>query len=180
MKKRTIILITMVGIVFVLAGGIFWSFFRGLTRYASPVESLNNCIHKQITVIDVLYEDDLAVVYYQEGKGTYSTSLVLKDERGWLPPEGSLFNLQKMIQVNDGSVIVRNISGRYVVTCQLLYDFGETVPEITHSSIKSLQQKTYTKQSGKNVRHMAVCSFDGSLPENYRIWIGDEEVVLSE
>lgn len=181
MKKKTGVLITIVIVVVAVCGSFGLNYLKGLRRYDSIEESLNDYDRKEfIRVVDAVYEDNLAYVYYQTEENSYSTSLILKDDRGWLPPEDSLLNLRKRTMVDDGFVRVVNVSGRFIVRCNLVYDSGDSIPEIRHSSSKTLQQKICTVEDVEERVCLAVCSFDGALPENYRIWIGDEEVVLSE
>lgn len=174
--KRVIGVISVILLIISFSSFIYNSFISPMFRYQTPAESFEKSCPRNSKLIDIIEDENLALLIYLEKDGAFCEEIIIKDNRGWTPMSTNMkFNNIKEIYLNDQFIFLKQIDDRYVVEISILADINENIGVISDSIGSTFITKTYELNSNRKIIY-GLLVLDESFPDEYKIFLGDEEI----
>lgn len=174
--KKKIVFITAV-VILAVSFGLFAykTFVAGLFRYTTPTEAFFHSCPRGSELIDIIEDQDVALVIYKNKEGSYSDRILAKDARGWTPLSVN-YKKWKQVQQDNGFVYLKEVQGKNVVQIVLVIKAGEEAPVISDSQGSAFFSGTYPLEDGGKILY-GFLVLGEKVPDDYRVKLGDQEVL---
>ena len=175
MKKRIVIAVIVFIVFFTLVdvGGLLYNAFR---RYDTPEECFR-WNHWGLEPVEVLQENDIALVVYPENPYFFSAELYQKDWRGWSKASYESKNVKSIdIETANGFILVDEQNEKTIIWVML--DIENTSSIVLSDNLNSTFLSTVQYGKDGSTWFHALLVLEEPLPEDYKVWIGDEELLF--
>ena len=173
MKKKIAIVSTLV-LAVSLSLFIYNEIIAKSFRYQTPEESFEkSSSHK---LVEILEENDIALVIYKNEKGVYSDHVIVKDNRGWSPLTVNYRN-KKVVSRKEGFFYVKEIENKYVVEIVTIRESAEDIPSIGDNLYSEFVIRSYETNTGRRLVYGFLVTSD-KISEGYSILLDGQEIPI--
>ncbi len=171
MKKRVLYCIVLsVLIAFI---GFMWTDLLKSQHYETPEKAFFVQKLKGSKLVDVIEDQDVALLIEQKWDGVFSDHVIFQNEKGW----SALKAMPHFDHVFDEQWSIRyaQVQGKYVMVLILLHT--ET-PSVQDSLGSDVTVRTYVDTEDITMRYGLIV-VDGDLPEDYALYINGQKIILN-
>ena len=143
-------------------------------RYSTPLEAFEKSGPRNAEVVDILEDQEVALLIYKRKDGAYSDQVIAKDSRGWTPLSMNYKN-KRQISQNNGFIYLKEVQGKNIVLIVTTVETDENFPVISDSINSEFLYSSYKLDNGRKLLYGFLVS-EEKLPEDYRIKLGEQEI----
>lgn len=175
MKKKLAIIGSLV-LIISLSIFIYNEIIAKSFRYQTPEESFEKSSSHKSELVEILEENDIALVIYKNEKGVYSDHVIVKDNRGWSPLTVNYKN-KKVVSRKEGFFYVKEIENKYVVEIVTIRESAEDIPSIGDNLYSEFVIRSYETNTGRRLVYGFLVTSD-KISEGYSILLDGQEIPI--
>ena len=174
--KKKIAVIGVVILVISLGNFIYNQIITKAFRYSTPTEAFSNSSQRDAKLMDILEDQEVALLIYKRKDGTYSDHIIAKDSRGWTPLSINYTNRRRISQDNS-FIYLKEVNEKAAVQIVTIVESNEDLPVISDSVQSTFLSSSYELDSGRKLLY-GFLVLEEKFPDNYKVKLGNQEIAI--